>query len=69
MKKQIADNGSHATFMELKPINETTHKGWLNFRITTTYADSKNPMEEHVKYDVCLDPQAIKNLKEFVNAS
>ena len=68
MKKQIVDNGGHVMHMELKPFNDTTHQGWLNFRITTTYADSKNPSEEHAKYDVCLDPEAVKNLKELISA-
>ena len=66
-KKVISDNGGHVTIMDLSPLDLPSHPGWYKFMISTTYADSKNPDDEQVKYTACLDTESLKKLKELFN--
>lgn len=65
MKKLISNTGGLHTFLEVKPVEAVA--GMTYLRITTTFDGSKDPADERVKFDICLDPTDLANLKAVLN--
>lgn len=67
MKKLINDAGGYKTYIELTPIEVKSFQGWTNMRVTTVWENARSIVEEQVKFQMNLDPEALKNLKEMLN--
>ena len=67
MKKLINDAGGYKTYIELTPIEVKSFQGWTNMRVTTVWENARSTVEEQVKFQMNLDPGALKNLKELLN--
>lgn len=67
MKKLIDNSGGYKTFFELRPFTNPAHKGWASLIVTTVWEGARGDVEEHKQYELNLDPQALSNLKEFLN--
>lgn len=67
MKQLISDAGGYQTYMELRPLENPQHQGWVNFRVTTVWEGARSMVEEQVKYELNLDPNAVKNFKDLLN--
>ena len=67
MKKLISSEGGINTYLEVKPIENNLYSNWRHIRLTTTYEGSKNPSEEHIKFDWCIEPDSFNTFKEFIN--
>ena len=65
MKKLISDSGGYQTYMELRPLTNAAHAGWYNFRVISVWQGARSTVEEHVKYELNLDPESYKNFKEL----
>ena len=65
MKKLISNTGGLHTFLEVKPVPAVA--GMTYLRITTTFDGSKDPTDERVKFDICLGPTDLANLKAALN--
>lgn len=65
MKKLISNTGGLHTYLEIKPV--TAVQGMTYLRVTTTFDGSKDPTDERVKFDICLDPKDLANLKTVLN--
>ena len=67
MKKLIDNSGGMKTFVELRPLTDPQHPGWMYLRLSTTWDNAKNPNNEQTKFDMCLTPEALATLKDFIN--
>lgn len=67
MKQLISDAGGYQTYMELRPLENLQHQGWVNLRVTTVWEGARSTVEEQVKYELNLDPDAVKNFKDLLN--
>lgn len=67
MRKLIIDGGGYKTYLELNPLELTTHQGWTNLRIITVWEGARQGLSEQVKLDINLDQEALTNLKEAIN--
>jgi hypothetical protein len=65
MKKLISSTGGMNTFLEIKPVEAVP--GLTHLRITSTYNGSKYPNDEHVHFDLCLEPADLANVKATIN--
>ena len=61
MKKLISNTGGMHTFLEIKPVSALP--GTTHLRITTTFDGAKDPTDERVRFDMCLDQTDLANLK------
>jgi len=61
MKKLISDTGGMHTYLEINPI--AAIPGSTHLRITTTFDGAKDPTDERVRFDMCLDQGDLANLK------
>jgi hypothetical protein len=61
MKKLISTTGGMNTFLEIKPVAAVA--GLTHLRITSTYDGAKNPEDERVHFDLCLEPTDLANIK------
>lgn len=67
MKKLIYNAGGYLTYMEIRPFENPQHQGWVNLRVTTVWEGARSTVEEQVKYELNLDPDALKNLRDLLN--
>jgi hypothetical protein len=67
MKKLISSEGGLNTYLEVKPMGHKLYPNWRYMRLTTTYDESKDPSEERVRFDWCIDPDTFNTLKDFIN--
>lgn len=67
MKKLIDDAGEIHTYVELTPFTNPQHKGWMRLKVTTVYDAARNPDEEQVRMDLCLNPESFQKFKEIFN--
>lgn len=67
MKQLISDSGGYQTYMELRPLENPAHAGWYNFRVISVWQGARSTVEEHVKYELNLDPASLANFKELLN--
>jgi hypothetical protein len=67
MKKLISSQGGLNTYLEVKPMDHKLYPDWKYLRLTTQFDGSKDPAEERVRFDWCLDPETFKTFKDFVN--
>lgn len=67
MKKLIDNAGGYLTYMELRPFSSPSYPGWQTLRVTTVWEGARSGVEEQVKYEINLNPEAFKNFKELIN--
>lgn len=67
MKRLIDNAGGYLTYIELRPLENPQHQGWVNLRVTTVWEEARSTVEEQVKYEVNLNPTAFKNFKDLLN--
>lgn len=67
MRKLISDDGGYKTFIDIAPIDSKLYNGWANFRVVTVWEEARSTVEEHTKFQMNLNPDALKNLKEILN--
>ena len=65
MKKLISDTGGMHTYLEINQVDAV--KGLTYLRVTTTFEGAKDPDDERVKFDICLDQSDFANLKAALN--
>ena len=67
MKTLIDDSGGYKTYMELRPLTNTAHEGWQALIVTTVWEGARGVVHEQTKFEINLEPNSLKNLKEFIN--
>jgi hypothetical protein len=67
MTKLISDNGGMKQYAQVTPMLVKGYEGWVNFKMYTTYDNSKDPTDQHIQLNICLDPQHLENLKKALN--
>ena len=67
MKKLIDDSGGYKTYFELRPFTNPAHEGWQSLIITTVWEGARGEVQEHRQYEINLEPESLKNLKELLN--
>lgn len=65
MKKLISNTGGLQTFFEIRDLEIPPNTKYI--RISTFYDGAKNPNGERTQFDMCLDEEHFKNLKDFIN--
>ena len=65
MKTLISSTGGMNTFLEIKSVDAVP--GLSHLRITTTYDEAKQPGDERVHFDLCLEPADLANIKAALN--
>jgi hypothetical protein len=65
MKKLISNSGGYQLYAELKPIS-LSKAGETELRFTTVYDNAKDPTDEHLKFQLILDPSAVENLGQLL---
>ena len=65
MKKLISDTGGMHTYLEIRPVEAIP--GTTHLKITTAFDGAKDPTDERVVFDVCLDPTDLANLKAAIS--
>lgn len=61
MKRLISDTGGMHTYLEINPVAAVP--GTTHLKITTTFDGAKDPGDERVRFDMCLDQTDLANLK------
>lgn len=67
MKKLIDNSGGYKTYAELRDFTNQSHMGWKSLIITTVWEGARGEVHEQKKYEINLEPESLKNLKEFLN--
>lgn len=65
MKKLISNTGGMHTYLEIKPV--AVIPGTTHLRITTTFDGAKDPTDERVCFDMCLEQRDLANLKAVLS--
>lgn len=61
MKRLISDTGGMHTYLEINSVPAVP--GTTHLKITTTFDGAKDPTDERVRFDMCLDQTDLANLK------
>jgi len=64
MKKLIGQIGDVVTYAEVNTI-DTLHN-WRHVKITSQWLNARDP-SEHVKFDMCMDPETFAQFKQIIN--
>ena len=67
MKKRIDTSGDVHTYAELTPLKTSSHHGWWRLKISTVYDTARNPDEEQVQLDMCMDEYTLECMKDLFN--
>jgi hypothetical protein len=67
MKKLIDNSGGYQTFVELRPFKNPAHEGWNSLIITTVWDGARGEVHEQRQFEINLEPESLKNLKELLN--
>lgn len=67
MKMLIDNAGGYLTYGEVIPFKNPAHAGWVTLRISTVWEGARSDVEEQVKYELNLTPEAFQNFKNMIN--
>lgn len=67
MKKLIDNSGGYKTYMELRPLVNPAHLGWVALIVTTVWEGARGEVHEQKKFEINLEPSALENLRELLN--
>lgn len=71
-KKLISDNGSYRVYAELHEFNGDLSNDvdlktkMYNLKFKTVWNGAENPVEEHLKFEMFLNDEQLKKLKELL---
>ena len=63
-KKLISDNGVYQVYAELSEVDGVINTRSLKFK--TVWSDARDPLEEHVKFEMFLTDEQLTRLKELL---
>lgn len=68
MKQLLSSAGGVHTYVEARPLETPSHKGWMQVKIFTTAEWSRDPAYEQTKLELFLQPEEFANLKAVINS-
>jgi hypothetical protein len=66
-KQLISEAGGVQTYIDAKPLTNSSHAGWTHLRIYTKSEFSRDPDYEQTKIELFMEPDAFANLKTVIN--
>ena len=68
MKHLLSEAGGVRTYIEARPLTNSSHQGWTQVRIFTTAEWARQPDYEQTKVELFLQPEEFANLKAVINS-